>query len=475
MTNPDLFGTDGIRAVANQPPLTPRTIVDIGGVLGWMMVEFPGAFSYPHGQNIPDPLDPDRIESTRPKAVIVRDPRRSGDMITSALIAGLTAAGADVVDGGILPTPASSTLTRHFGANLGISISASHNPPEYNGIKLFTPEGQKVSSHLEKKIEQLLDDEHEYPPVPVEGERIGTVDRRETRAARTYVDHLMNPVEEAAFEELHVVVDAGYGAACPILSRLFEALGVRTTFLAAEPDGDRINQNAGIDNLERLTETVTREEADLGIALDGDADRVLLVDETGTVRNGDDILAALATDLHARDALPGNRVVGTVMTNQGLAAYLDRQGMDLHRTAVGDRNIAHALFEEDGAIGGEQSGHIILYDRSPTGDALQTAIATMSLMDRKNQPASELLSLFDTFPQVLENVQVDEKPPLNELDPVNERIDHWEETLENQGRVLLRYSGTEPVCRVMVEGTDQELIREAADDLAGTVRESLPR
>ncbi len=474
MSDSELFGTDGIRAIANEPPLTPDSVRQIGSVLGWMAVEFPGSFAYPHGQNMPDTLDPDEIESTRPTVIIVRDPRQSGDMICSALISGLTASGADVIYGGVLPTPAASVLSRLYRANLGVSISASHNPPEYNGIKLFAPEGQKISSHLEEKIEQLLEDEHTYPPVPVEGDRIGKVTAREEDAARDYVEWLLRREESPGSTDSHIIVDAGHGAATPILRRLFDSLPCETTFLADTPDGSRINQGSGTGNMSTLEKKVLAENADLGIAMDGDADRVLLVDETGTERNGDDILAALATDLFERNKLPGNTVVGTVMTNQGLETYFKHKGINLHRTPVGDRNIAHALFENEWILGGEQSGHIIMYDRSPTGDALQTALSILELMNQKDESASELLSCFETYPQVLENVPVSHKPPLENLDSVNERIEHWEDTLQDQGRVLLRYSGTEPVCRVMVEGTEKKLIQDAADDIADSVRNCIP-
>ncbi len=474
MSKTTLFGTDGIRSVANEEPLTPETLVRIGAVLGWMAVEFPGSFSYPHGQEIPEDLDVQEIENIKPRVVTVRDPRRSGDMIEAALEAGLTASGADVISCGLLPTPAASVLTREFGANLGISISASHNPPEYNGIKLFTPSGHKISSHLEEKIEKLLNNDHSYPPVPVQGDRIGQVTFKTEEAKQTYINFLLEGVEDVDLSDLDVVVDAGHGAGGAVSDELFDALGCRTTILSGEPDGQRINQAAGTSDLTELRKTVQDLDADLGIALDGDADRVQLIDETGTERDGDAILAALASHMHDHGRLSGNTVVGTVMTNEGLASFLKNRDIDLKRPSVGDRNIAHELFENDWSLGGEQSGHVILYDRSPTGDGLQTALAVLRLMKETGSRASNLLSQYDRFPQILRNVTVSEKPPLEELDQVNKCVNRWEESLQDTGRVLIRYSGTEPVCRVMVEGEDKELIAEAAEDIARAVRETLP-
>lgn len=474
MSNTTLFGTDGIRSVANEEPLTPETLVRIGSVLGWMAVEFPGSFAYPHGQEIPEELDVEEIENIRPRVVTVRDPRKSGDMIEAALEAGLTASGADVISCGLLPTPAASYLTRLYGANLGISISASHNPPEYNGIKLFTPSGHKISAHLEEKIEQLVNNEHPYPPVPVQGNRIGQVTFKEEEAKDQYIDFLLEVVDGVDLSNFNVVVDAGHGAGGAVAERLFDQLGCETTVLSGEPDGERINQSAGTSDLTNLTQTVEEKGADLGIALDGDADRVQLIDETGTERDGDAILAALASYMHDNGTLSGDTVVGTVMTNEGLAAFLKDRDIDLKRPQVGDRNIANELYENDWSLGGEQSGHVILYDRSPTGDGLQTALEVLRLMAETGNTASELLSQYHRFPQILRNVTVSEKPPLEELDQVNECVDQWEKTLQNTGRVLIRYSGTEPVCRVMVEGEDEKLISEAAEEIARSVRETLP-
>ncbi len=474
MSDTDLFGTDGIRSIANQDPLTPEKLVRIGSVLGWMAVEFPGSFSYPHGQEVPEEIETEEIENMRPTVVTVRDPRRSGDMIEAALEAGLTASGADVISCGILPTPAASVLTRSYGANLGISISASHNPPEYNGIKLFTPGGHKLSDHLEEKIESLVNNEHPYPPVPVQGDRIGQVEFRKEMGANDYVEFLLDVVSAVDLSDLHIVVDAGHGAAGGTVDQLLGRMDCTSTVLSGTPDGTRINQSSGTSDLTQLKQTVRDEGADLGVALDGDADRVLLVDENGTERDGDAILAALGSYMKEQETLSGNTVVGTVMTNEGLAQFFRNRGIELKRPQVGDRNIAHELFENDWCLGGEQSGHVILYDRSPTGDGLQTALKILQLMKETGKKASELLSTYEKFPQILKNVTVSDKPPLEELDRVNDRVKHWEDQLGKSGRVLIRYSGTEPVCRIMVEGADQDLISEAADDLARTVRESLP-
>ncbi len=474
MNEPSLFGTDGIRGPANKPPLVPGDLVRLGSILGWLPVEFPGAFTYPMGQDDPGGLGEGLYEADRPRVVLARDPRRSGEMISSALISGLTASGADVFQCGQLPTPAVSVLTDQFEAHLGISISASHNPPTDNGVKLFAPKGFKFSSYLEEKIDSLYRDDKPYPPVPVNGDRLGEIQNCRDEARERYLDFLSSKFS-SSLDSIEVVVDPAYGAATELISPLFrDRLNVKSLhLLSEEPDGTKINQGCGTANLEPLREAVLEYGADLGIALDGDADRALVVDQKGKKHDGDDLLACFATEMKQNDELSGNSVIGTVMANQGLARFLEKEGIEFVRVSVGDQNILRKLYDDQLSLGGEQSGHIINFDQLPTGDGLLTALNLLSVMVNREAPASELLNRFEPFPQVLENVDVSEKPPLDSIDQLQKSIDQWNDTLKPDGRVLVRYSGTEPVCRIMVEGPDQDQISEAAEDIASVVRETI--
>lgn len=466
----ELFGTDGIRGRAGEEPLTFRSLSRLGSVLGWMTVEYPGTFTYPRGQDDPEGVGRILFERHRPLVVICRDPRLSGDMIRSALAGGLTGAGCDVLDAGIVPTPACSVLTSHHEANLGLMITASHNPPGDNGIKLFTPRGFKASEFHEERVEEVFFNEHDYPPAPVEGDRIGRIDEQREEARDIYLEKLASDVSFPGESELSVVLDMANGAVSPVGKAAFEKAGLQVETIHDQPDGERINRNGGAGKLDALRDNVLDSGADIGFGFDGDGDRVILVDEEGNRQDGDVVLATLALDYARRDDLTNRTVVGTKMTNQGLVAFLSEHDIDLVRVDVGDRNIQKKLYDMDGTLGGEQSGHTIQFQKRVTGDGLLTALSLSKLFASSDAPASGTLATFEPFPQVMENITVQEKPHLLDVEPVRKLIGEWNQKLHPEGRVLVRYSGTEPVCRVMAEGRDQENIQTAVDELSKAIR-----
>lgn len=527
----ELFGTDGIRGVANEPPLDPDSVQRLGTIIGWNLVENPLCFTISQaseassgvpehlkqvqgppsgpqkaGSNVSHPPQSSDSETNeeedqidfppgKPTVVIGRDPRASGDMLESALVAGLTASGADVLLAGLITTPGVSYITRSTDANLGVAISASHNPAHFNGFKFFTPSGMKLPRIHEKRIQSQYYDDRPFPPVPVREERIGVVDHEQEALRERYVEDLRNQISVSSFSTPRtILVDSAYGATTELLADVLpmvestggaekegEEITVRSsgdgsieyTLLTPSADGTRINEECGSDNTNFLQKKMREESADLGISFDGDGDRVILVDEQGEIIDGDELLAVLATHLKQRDLLSGNTVVGTVMSNQGLAYYFQQNGIDFFRTAVGDRNIQKKLFEENWVLGGEPSGHIIYAEKSPTGDALLIARLLFKLFAEHEGPASELFHPIKKLPQITENVEVEEKPPLEQLDSVQDVIEKWEKQFGDQERVLVRYSGTEPVCRVMAEAPEPERVKSAIREIAAEVANSV--
>jgi len=441
-----LFGTDGIRGTANVEPVTVETMVRVGQALGiWT-----------------------RSESGRCRVVIGRDTRRSGDMLESALTAGLCAAGAEVLHAGPLPTPGVAFLTRELGAVAGIVVSASHNPAADNGVKLFAGDGFKLPDAAEADIEAAMAGAAGEPSLPT-GTGIGTVTRLEDAAAR-YVDALVATVPSlGALRGVRIVLDCAHGAAFRVAPEVFRALGASVVTLGVEPDGDNINHGAGAMHPAALQARVVADKAQIGMAFDGDADRVVLVDETGALVDGDEILAIIALERLTAGTLPAATVVATVMSNLGLEVALQSRGARLVRTQVGDRYVVEAMRDGGFTVGGEQSGHIILLDHSTTGDGVLAGLQVLRLMVERGRPLSELRRQMSRFPQTLLNVRVARRRDLREMPGVQETIDRITAAMGARGRVLVRYSGTEPLVRVMVEGEDTERVRAYAEEIAAAI------
>lgn len=430
-----LFGTDGVRGVANED-LTPELALALGGAAGQVL----------RGEG---------------PVVLGRDTRLSGPMLEAAVVAGLTSAGVDVGLAGITPTPAVAYLARTETTRGGVVISASHNPVPDNGIKFFSAAGTKIEDELEEEIERLITEPRVSRPVG------GSVGRSAPlpHAQDHYVDHLLMSVEEA-LSGLRVVVDCAFGAAWQVGPRAFREAGAEVIALNAEPDGNRINVDCGSTNPGQLRDAVTREGADLGIAFDGDADRVIAVDERGGVVDGDRMIGVIALELLRDGRLKNNVVVATVMANLGFRKALETHGIEVVTAAVGDRFVAQEMAQRDAVIGGEQSGHIIFSEYSPTGDGILTGLQLMQTLVRSDQTLSSVAHFFEPFPQVLINVPVKSRTALEQSESLAEEVARAEARLGSSGRVLLRASGTEPLVRVMVEAEDEALAQELAVSLA---------
>jgi phosphoglucosamine mutase len=443
-----LFGTDGVRGLANAD-LAPELALTVASAAARVLVERVGGGA-----------------SARPRAVVGRDPRASGEMLEAAVCAGLSAAGADVSRVGVLPTPAVAFLTGALGADLGVMISASHNPMPDNGIKLFAAGGHKLPDAVEDEIEA-----HAARPVqPGErptGHDIGRVTDVPDALAR-YLDHLLASTPDR-LDGVHVVVDCAHGAASSAAPRAYERAGARVTTLAAEPDGWNINEGVGSTHLEGLCKAVVAQGADLGIAHDGDADRCLAVAADGTVVDGDQILAVLATGMREAGELAADTLVTTVMSNLGLHLAMQEAGITVRTTAVGDRYVLEELRAGSFSLGGEQSGHVVLPAHATTGDGLLTALRLMSRMAATGRSLADLAGVVRRLPQVLVNVPVHDKAAVQTSAAVVDAVAAEEAALAGQGRVLLRPSGTEQLVRVMVEAPTEDVARGVADRLAALV------
>jgi phosphoglucosamine mutase len=438
-----LFGTDGIRGRTNEGVMTAATALKVGQAAGRHFVR--GAH--------------------RHRVVIGKDTRLSGYMVESALVAGFTSVGIDVIMTGPLPTPAIALLTREMRADLGVMISASHNPFADNGIKLFGPDGFKLSDAAEAEIERLM--ETDIPLAPAE--QIGRARRIEDARGR-YIHAVKQSVAaEIRFDGLKVVVDCAHGAAYQVAPSAIWELGAEVVAIGVSPNGTNINDGVGSTAIAALQAKVVEEGADIGIALDGDADRLIVVDEQGRAVDGDQILALIATRMHEKGALRGGGVVATVMSNLGLERYLARLGLDLVRTKVGDRYVLEAMRAGGYNVGGEQSGHIILLDHATTGDGTLAALRVLASLVRSGKRASELLHVFEPVPQLLRNVRYEGGQPL-ENPRVKAAVAAAEAELAGKGRLVIRASGTEPVIRVMAEGDDRAQVERIVDTICEAVR-----
>ncbi|MFD2674465.1 phosphoglucosamine mutase [Gulosibacter bifidus] len=450
-----LFGTDGVRGLAN----------------GKITVELSVALAQAAAVVLTRET---RAHGGRPVAVLARDPRISGEFIGAAVAAGLAASGVDVYDAGVIPTPAAAFLTADIDADFGVMISASHNPAPDNGIKFFARGGRKLPDALEAEIAAQL----ELEPLRPTGDGVGRIDRFADAEDR-YALHLIaaTPVVHAdarpALDGMRVVIDAAHGAAAGVSPEVFRSLGADITLIGGEPDGININAGVGSTHLDLLRETVLATGADLGIAHDGDADRCLAVDHLGEVVDGDQIMAIIAVWLKGRGLLTDDTLVATVMSNLGLRIAMREHGIKLLETKVGDRYVLEKLGEHGLAIGGEQSGHIILTRFATTGDGVLTGLMLAAIVAETGKSLHELKQVMKVYPQVLVNVRGVRKDECTTHPVVQAEVAAIEAKLGDTGRVLLRPSGTEPLVRVMVEAETDEVARECADHLAEIVRSSL--
>ena len=443
-----LFGTDGVRGVANVD-LTAELAVDLAIAAAHVLGEI-GAFL-----------------GHRPKAIVAQDSRASGDFLESAVVAGLTSAGVDVYRVGVLPTPAVAFLVKESNADLGVMISASHNPMPDNGIKFFAKGGDKLADQVEAQIEARLGESWSRPT----GLNVGRIFFDEG-AKKRYIEHLLSTMS-TKLTGLKVVVDCANGAASTVAPSAYEQAGAVVTAISATPTGWNINENCGSTHLENLINEVKKSGADIGIAHDGDADRCLMVAKSGEIIDGDQILNILATAYLAEGKLNKQTVVGTVMSNLGFIKSMQAVDIKVEKTAVGDRYVLEKMLENDYTLGGEQSGHIIMRQFSNTGDGLLTALQVMQVVAKSKKTLLELASAMQKYPQVLINVKDVAKEKLESSVKIKEAILESEKELAGSGRVLLRASGTESLVRVMVEANDLELAQKVADSLAQLVRSEL--
>ena len=443
------FGTDGIRGTANEEPMTPQTMLRVGMAAG---SHFAGGGHRRH-------------------VVIGKDTRLSGYMIEPALTAGFIAVGMDVILVGPLPTPGIAMLTRSLRADLGVMISASHNPYQDNGIKLFGPDGYKLSDAVEAAIEARIDDAvSDRRAAP---DRIGQA-RRVDDAGGRYIEFVKNTFPRGrTLDGLKIVLDCAHGAAYRVAPAVLSELGATVAAIGVAPDGFNINAGCGSTAPARLAAEVAAQGADIGIALDGDADRVVIADEHGRLLDGDQMMALVAGYWHRQGRLRGDGVVATVMSNLGFERHLGGLGLALHRTPVGDRHVVDHMRAAGLNVGGEQSGHIILGDFSTTGDGLIAALQTLAVIVEMDKPLSEIGRVFEPVPQMLRNVRLPERAgsraAILDAACVRETVARCRARLGDGGRVLLRASGTEPVIRVMAESDDAELMRETVADIVGAI------
>lgn len=439
------FGTDGIRGRTNEGVMTAATAMRVGQAAGAYFLR---------GDH-------------RHRVVIGKDTRLSGYMMESALVAGFTSVGMDVIMTGPLPTPAIALLTREMRADLGVMISASHNPYEDNGIKLFGPDGFKLSDEDELAIEAALEDQ----PAVASAPDIGRARRIEDARGR-YIHAVKKSLpEEIRFDDLKVVVDCAHGAAYEVAPAAIWELGARLVSLGVDPNGRNINDGVGSTSLDALRARVVEEQADIGLALDGDADRLIVIDEKGQTVDGDQLMALIAKRMAASGELRGGGIVATVMSNLGLERFLENEGLTLHRAKVGDRYVLEMMKQKGLNVGGEQSGHMILLDHATTGDGTVAALQVLAALVQSGKKASEMLHLFDPVPQLLRNVRYSQGQPL-ENDTVKAVIAKAESELAGRGRLVIRPSGTEPVIRVMAEGDDREQVTQVVDRICRAVEQA---
>lgn len=452
-----MFGTDGVRGIANSEELPPELALQLGRAAAIVLSR-----------------QRDGAGAASPVVVVGRDTRRSGEMLESALVAGLLSAGLDVVRVGVATTPAVAYLVPKLGAVAGAVISASHNPAEHNGIKFFGRDGFKLTDAVEDEIEQgvrRMQQPGEAAPAWPTGLGLGRADDRPA-ALQAYVDHVVATVPPLR-QRRRVVVDCAHGAAFALAPAVYRELGLDVIVIGASPDGDNINAGVGSTHPEQLQQAVVAHGADLGIAHDGDADRVVLVDERGQLVDGDGILYVCGRYLHEQGRLPGDTLVATVMSNLGLELGLRDLGVTLKRTAVGDRYVLEQMLAGGYALGGEQSGHVIFREHSTTGDGILTAVQVLGVLDESGLSLAEAAGRLQRYPQRLINVPVRDREAYRQSEAVAEAVAAAERDLGDRGRVLVRPSGTEPLVRVMVEAMSADECDRVAERLATVIEKAL--
>lgn len=442
-----LFGTDGVRGVANTE-LTPGLAMALGRAGAFVLAK----------------------EKKNPLILIAKDTRISGDLLESALAAGILSMGGNVIRAGVLPTPGIAYLVRKMKADAGVVISASHNPFEYNGIKFFSGDGFKLDDALEDEIEAFVTGKKEFPGEALSGADLGHIIQPQEKPADLYRDFVKSTAG-VRLDGMKIVLDCANGAASPIAESIFSGLGADVCVICADPDGININDGCGSTHPEKLCEAVIREKADIGLAFDGDADRLIAVDETGKTVDGDRVIMICAQLLKEEERLKNNRVTVTVMSNIGFHKRAGQLGIDVDVTSVGDRYVLESMRKTGCVIGGEQSGHIIFLDHSTTGDGMIAALQLLRACIRAGRPLSELAEEMPIFPQVLINAKVSgqKKEMYKEDEEICRLIEETEEKMKGDGRVLIRPSGTEPLVRVMIEGSDTEQIDQDARKIAALI------
>ena len=445
-----LFGTDGIRGVANIFPMTPEMVLSIGKATAHVFKE--------------------KCGKKKPKFVIGKDTRLSGYMIENALASGIVSVGADVLLVGPMPTPAIAHLTKALNADAGIVLSASHNPAEDNGIKIFSENGHKLSDNVEDEIEKYvlsgkIKTEH------IKGDLIGKAHRVDDAKER-YIEFAKASVESMSMKGLRAILDCANGAAYNTAPHILSELGVEVVVLNDRPDGLNINLDCGALHPEKMMEVVKEENAHIGIALDGDADRVIVCDENGKSVDGDHIIAICAINMKEKGTLKKNSVVVTIMTNKGFDIAMAKERIKVVKTKVGDRYVVDEMRKKGYVLGGEQSGHIIFSNYTTTGDGMISALQLLRIMKERGKKLSKLAECMTSLPQVLVNVDVKEKKDISKL-KVNKNIKDAESKLGEKGRVLVRYSGTQNLCRIMIEGENKREIQKIANDIAKTMKKEL--
>ena len=444
-----LFGTDGVRGKAGEYPLDHETVARLGGALVRAMQRANGADS-------------------RLRLVVGRDTRESGEWIERELARGVHSSGAEITSVGVIPTPAIAYVTRAIGFDAGLVISASHNPFEDNGIKVFSGRGEKFTEALEREVEAIVHDRS----WSVEGSADAPVDR--TDVIDAYIAHaLLALPEPERLGRFSIAIDTANGATTTVAPKLFRDLGFDVHVLSAQPDGRNINLDCGSTHPEQIARAVRRLGCRMGVAFDGDGDRAIFVDAQGRIIDGDAVLLMCARHWQAAGRLKGDAIVATVMSNIGLEIALRDSGIDLVRCAVGDKYVMEEMVKRDLSIGGEQSGHIIFSEHLFTGDGIVTALSVLRVMAESGRELADLASELVTYPQVLVNVRVREKQALADVPSITAAMERVEARLAGEGRLLVRYSGTEPLLRVMIEGKNQEQIQAWAAEIAGVVREHL--
>lgn len=459
-----LFGTDGIRGVANQEPMTSETSLSLGQALARVVGD--------DGAGRPSRGALGRKHTHRRRILIGKDTRLSGYMFETALASGICSMGADVLLVGPLPTPGVAFLTRSMRVDAGVVISASHNSYQDNGIKFFSRDGFKLPEEWERRMEAMVRN-GEYDAHRPAATEIGKAYRIADAVGRTIVFLKSTFPSRLTLEGLRIVVDCANGASYHVAPDVLTELGAEVIPVGVEPDGTNINLECGSMYPEKARAALREHDADLAVCLDGDADRALFIDEKGELVDGDEVLAMCAVELKRAGRLPTGTVVATVMSNMGLDLALREHDIGVLRTAVGDRYVMEAMRRDCHNLGGEQSGHLVFLDHNTTGDGCLTALQVLALMAERERPLSELRRIMDKLPQVIVNVPVGEKRPLDELAQVQARIAESEHLLDGRGRVLVRYSGTEPLARVMTEGESEDEIRRLAQGIAEAIQSHL--